>query len=221
MHDQHALLVQIDLRSDYERRHDGLGLLLKNARVVRAGRHKAVPTLKARAPHMGLASAAALKRELHLNCMRPGGVPAQAKMEGGLPATRPLSVETDLTVHHLSLLEKARYYKHFVGSLPFASAASIVFWSLCFNQPRAIRIAMKCVPLPPPLLPQLWCRQAHGIACQTPALYVCTAGYSTQAGKQASCMLACDACLLLLLLQVRQRGRAARTVQSHPGHRRA
>ncbi len=53
-------------------------------------------------------------------------------------------METDLTVHHLSLLEKARYYKHFVGSLPFASAASIVFWSLFFNQPRAIKIAMKC-----------------------------------------------------------------------------
>ena len=39
--------VQIDLRSDYERRHDGLGLLLKNARVVKAGRHRDAQTAKA------------------------------------------------------------------------------------------------------------------------------------------------------------------------------
>ena len=70
----------------------------------------------------------------------------QGKLEDGLPAARPLSVETDLSVHHLSFLEKTRYYKHFVGSLPFGSAASIVFWSLFFNQGRAIKIAMKCAP---------------------------------------------------------------------------
>ena len=52
--------AQIDLRSDYERKQDGMGLLVKNARVVRAGREGA-PTLKAsgghhtplRLPHMG------------------------------------------------------------------------------------------------------------------------------------------------------------------------
>ena len=71
----------------------------------------------------------------------------QSKLEEGMPATRPLSVETELTVHYLSLLEKTRYYKHFVGSLPFGSAASIIFWSLFFNQGRAIKIAMKCGPV--------------------------------------------------------------------------
>jgi hypothetical protein len=57
------LFWQIDLRSDFERRHDGLGLLLKNARVVRAGRHKAVPTLKARA--LPLSRAPGRSCELH------------------------------------------------------------------------------------------------------------------------------------------------------------
>ena len=65
-------------------------------------------------------------------------------MEEGLPAMRPLSVGTELTVHHLSLLERNRYYRAFISSLPLGTAASIVFWSALLNRKRAISLAMKC-----------------------------------------------------------------------------
>jgi hypothetical protein len=45
-------IAQIDLRSDYERRQDGLGLLVKNARIFRVGRRKGVATLQV-APWLG------------------------------------------------------------------------------------------------------------------------------------------------------------------------
>lgn len=38
--------LQIDLRSDYERKQDGVGLLVKNARILRVDRQKGVATLK-------------------------------------------------------------------------------------------------------------------------------------------------------------------------------
>ena len=67
-------------------------------------------------------------------------------MEEGLPATRPLAVGTELTVHHLSLLERNRYYRAFISGLPFGTAAAIVFWSAMLNRKRAISIAMTCAP---------------------------------------------------------------------------
>lgn len=54
-HDVHAFTelksygpwcAQIDLRSDYERRQDGLGLLVKNAHVIKVGRRKGAATLQ-------------------------------------------------------------------------------------------------------------------------------------------------------------------------------
>ncbi len=71
---------------------------------------------------------------------------AQGQMEEGLPATRPLAVGTELTVHHLSLLERNRYYRAFISGLPFGTAAAIVFWSAMLNRKRAISIAMTCAP---------------------------------------------------------------------------
>ena len=41
-----SLCAQIDLRSDYERRQDGLGLLVKNAHVMKVGRRKGAATLQ-------------------------------------------------------------------------------------------------------------------------------------------------------------------------------
>ncbi len=49
-----------------------------------------------------------------------------------------------LTVHHVSLLERSRYYRAFITSLPVGTAASIIFWSVLLNKNRAISIAMKC-----------------------------------------------------------------------------
>lgn len=49
-----------------------------------------------------------------------------------------------LTVHYISLLERSRYYRKFITSLPFSTAASILFWSLLLNKNMAISIAMKC-----------------------------------------------------------------------------
>jgi hypothetical protein len=49
-----------------------------------------------------------------------------------------------LTVHYISLLERTRYYRAFITSLPLGTAASIIFWSLLLNKNRAISIAMRC-----------------------------------------------------------------------------
>ena len=50
--------------------------------------------------------------------------------------------DAQLVVHHLSLLERSRYYSKFIMSLPFGTAAKIVFWTVLLNQRRAISIAM-------------------------------------------------------------------------------
>ena len=71
---------------------------------------------------------------------------AQGRAADGMPAPRPVSVGTELTVHHLSLLERARYYRAFISSLPLGTAASIVFWSALLNRRRAISLAMTCAP---------------------------------------------------------------------------
>ena len=51
-------------------------------------------------------------------------------------------MDARLIVHHLSLLERSRYYGKFIMSLPFGTAAKIVFWTVLLNQRRAISIAM-------------------------------------------------------------------------------
>jgi hypothetical protein len=48
-----------------------------------------------------------------------------------------------LTVHYISLLEKHRYYRKFILSLPIGAAASIIFWGIFLNKRRAISIAME------------------------------------------------------------------------------
>ena len=50
--------------------------------------------------------------------------------------------DAQLVVHHLSLLERSRYYGKFIMSLPFGTAAKIVFWTVLLNQRRAISIAI-------------------------------------------------------------------------------
>lgn len=50
--------------------------------------------------------------------------------------------DDQLIVHHLSLLERSRYYGKFVMSLPLGTAARILFWTVLLNQRRAISIAM-------------------------------------------------------------------------------
>lgn len=54
----------------------------------------------------------------------------------------PESRDDQLIVHHLSLLERSRYYGKFIMSLPFGTAAKIVFWTVLMNQRKAISIAM-------------------------------------------------------------------------------
>ncbi|CAL5221371.1 g3551 [Coccomyxa viridis] len=96
----------VDLRSNYERKSDGIGYLMKHAEIV--GKRKHSPAVQ---PKVG--------RQVSPD-------PSDAR----------------LVVHHLSLLERSRYYGKFIMSLPFSTAAKIVFWTVLLNQRRAISIAM-------------------------------------------------------------------------------
>lgn len=71
------------------------------------------------------------------------GLCVQADVGSSYPSKAFQSPTEQLTVHYISLLEKSRYYRKFIFSLPLRKAASIIFWAVLLNRKRAISIAMK------------------------------------------------------------------------------
>lgn len=144
--------MQIDLRSNYERRADGIGHLIKNAKIVR--KHKKTPPIQVQ-PGISSLLRSGVQIVTVLNLLRMYRLSsnlksAPAHTDIGLLLLQPNSgrqvspdpKDVQLIVHHLSLLERSRYYGKFIMSLPFGKAAKIVFWTVLCNQRRAISVAM-------------------------------------------------------------------------------
>jgi protein tyrosine/serine phosphatase len=149
LRDQLKIRQLVDLRSEVERREDHECLLLKDAEIINsvtAGHTTQRETFRhvhdsAADPRERADSSSNGSRgngSSHTgNGAAPGVDDGADSLDEPSPPERP-----SLTVHHVALLEKNRYYRSLLTRIPRLTGASALFWSL-INLDRAKSLVLK------------------------------------------------------------------------------